>query len=113
MISRTTMAHRTTIYAREIRDRLRDALGMKCALCGETDQDKLQFDHIRGAHFVHNRLSYSARMKRYEREHELGLIRLLCGDCNRAERRRDDSGRHIRTIEAVNGLIPLTPDMPF
>ena len=104
---------RQTRYARALRAKLIEQLGGKCALCLEADPAKLQFDHIHGAHYVHNRLSSSARMKRYEREAELGLIRLLCGPCNLAERRRDDNGRCLRTINHTGGIIPLTPYMPF
>jgi hypothetical protein len=50
-------------------------------------------------------------MKRYEREAELGLLRLLCGPCNRDQRIQNDNGRHIRTEHA--GLVPLTDELPY
>ena len=84
---------------------------MGCALCPERDPDRLQFDHIGGAAYKRNRLSYSARMKRYEREAELGLLRLLCKPCNLAQRKTNDHGRFIPTIHA--SLVPLTAALPF
>lgn len=71
----------------------------------------LEFDHINGRHYVVSKLSYSARMKRYEREAELNLIRLLCKDCNLAERKKNDNGQFIPTAAAA--LVPLTPDIPY
>ena len=106
------MACRQTIYARALRAKLIAILEGKCAICGATeDETRLQFDHVTGALYKHNQLSYSARMKRYEREQELGVLRLLCGPCNRAERKKNDNGQFIPTREAA--LVPLTADMPF
>ena len=102
---------RQTRYARALRAKLIAQLGGKCALCSESDPARLEFDHIHGARFRHNQLSYSARMKRYEREVELGQIRLLCAPCNKAERRTNDNGQYIRTAHA--SLVPLTPDLPY
>jgi len=50
-------------------------------------------------------------MKRYEREAELGLLRLLCKPCNLAQRKTNDHGRFIPTIHA--SLVPLTAALPF
>lgn len=80
-------------------------------LCQEDDPAVLQFDHIYGALYQHNRLSYSARMKRYEREAELGQLRLLCASCNLKERKRNDNGQCIPTMAAA--LVPLTEDLPY
>ncbi|MDE2103428.1 MAG: hypothetical protein KGL39_39670 [Patescibacteria group bacterium] len=102
---------RQVVYARKIRAELIDRLGGKCALCNETDPTKLQFDHINGRAYNPNQLSYGARLKRYEREAELNLLRLLCESCNLAERKVNDNGQYIRTEHA--SLVPLTPDMPF
>jgi hypothetical protein len=83
----------------------------KCALCPQDDPKELEFDHIHGRAYEVRKLSYSARMKRYERQAELKLIRLLCGPCNLAERKRNDNGAHIRTEHA--SLVPLTADLPY
>ena len=101
--------HRNTVRAKKIRAELVEKMGGVCVKCGAVDN--LQFDHIDGARWRHNELSYLARMNRYKREHELGLLRLLCGDCNRAERKQDDRGRFIPTAHA--SLVPLTADLPY
>jgi 5-methylcytosine-specific restriction endonuclease McrA len=62
------MAHRTTIYARKVRQELIKKLGGKCVLCGENDLEKLEFDHINGRNYDPRKLSYSARLARYKRE---------------------------------------------
>lgn len=85
------------------------ALGGCCALCGTVED--LQFDHIYGARYRHNELSYCARMIRYRRESELGQLRLLCGTCNLKERKKNDHGQFIPTSQAA--LVPLTADLPF
>ena len=78
-------------------------------MCGATVE--LQFDHIQGARYQHNELSYLARMNRYKREHELGLLRLLCKPCNLKERKTNNNGQWIPTAHA--SLVPLTEAMPF
>lgn len=103
------MPHRATVYAQRIRARLLKVLGDKCDLCGSVED--LEFDHKHGREYNPRDLSYSARMKRYERETELGLIRLLCRKCNLKARHTDDNGHHIRTEHA--GLVPLTKNLPF
>ena len=63
------MAHRSTIYARKIREELIAKLGGKCALCPCDDVTQLEFDHKHGSVFVLRMLSYSARMAMYKREY--------------------------------------------
>jgi 5-methylcytosine-specific restriction endonuclease McrA len=98
---------RQTRYARAIRDNLRAELGEKCALCGATWD--LQFDHIRGARYQHNKLSYSARMKRYEREHARGLtqakLAVLTG-IHRSVLARILTNEHGRGKETRHKLFP-------
>ncbi len=98
-------------YARALREKLIAQLGGKCELCQECDPDKLEFDHKKGRAYDPRTLSYSARLARYKREAELDLLRLLCGDCNKAVRVTNDNGQHIRTEHAA--LVPLTPDLPY
>jgi 5-methylcytosine-specific restriction endonuclease McrA len=102
---------RQTRYARALRAKLIVQLGGQCKNCGCDDPDELEFDHIHGVQYQHNRLSYSARMKRYEREAALDQLRLLCGPCNRAERKKNDNGEFIATRH--HSLVPLTKEMPF
>ena len=102
---------RQTCYARALRAKLIEQLGGRCTLCPSADPEVLEFDHIRGRSYNPNQLSYSSRMKRYEREAEAGLLRLLCGPCNKAQRATNDSGQWIRTEHA--SLVPLTENLPF
>lgn len=83
------MPHRSTIYARKIREELIAKLGGKCALCPCDDVTQLEFDHKHGSVFVLRMLSYSARMAMYKREYEAGELRLLCKPCNKSERKRN------------------------
>ena len=103
--------HRNTLAARQIRLDLLAKHGNRCAKCGATDLDALEFDHIHGVRYRHNEMSYLARMIRYRREDELEQIRVLCGPCNRSERKTNDNGQFIPTIKAA--LVPLTTDLPF
>ena len=103
--------HRSVAYAKKIRARLIAQLGGKCFRCGQEDPDKLEFDHIFGRDYDPRTLSYSARLKRYERESELGLLRLACGDCNKAVRVANDNGQWVRTEHADQ--VERTDDIPF
>ena len=89
--------HRNTLAARQIRLDLLAKHGNRCAKCGATDLDALEFDHIHGVG--------------YRREDELEQIRVLCGPCNRSERKTNDNGQFIPTMKAA--LVPLTTDLPF
>lgn len=55
-------------------------LGGCCAECGSTDH--LEIDHPYGRDWVPRRLTHYARIRRYIREAQEGLVRLLCKDCN-------------------------------
>lgn len=100
---------RQALYVRKIRAELIAQLGAKCELCTVDDPDVLEFDHIHGRDYVVNQLSSSARMARYKREAEQGLLRLLCADCNLAVRKTNDNGQFIPS----NAQIHKTPDIPF
>ena len=94
------MACRQTIYAQKIRGELIIQLGNKCVSCGESDTAKLELDHCYGRPYTPNKLSYCQRLIRYRNEAKLGLIRLLCADCNKAARVRGENGAHVRTEHA-------------
>lgn len=94
------MACRQTIYAQKIRAELIEKLGGKCVACHEADADKLEFDHCYGRAYTPSKLSYCQRLIKYRRESELGLIRLLCAECNKAARIRGENGAHVRTEHA-------------
>lgn len=100
---------RQTLYARNLKAQLIQKLGGKCERCQQDDPEVLEFDHIHGRDYKVHELSFSARMARYKREAEDGLLRLLCGPCNLAERKTNDAGQHVATISHI----PKTADMPF
>ncbi len=103
------MPSRQTLFARKIRAELILQLGGKCKLCAETDPDKLEFDHPDGRDYETNKLSYCARLARYRREAAEGLIRLLCGTCNKKIRKKNDTGVCVPT----NCTPELTMELPF
>jgi hypothetical protein len=100
---------RQTLYARRVKAELIEMLGGKCELCPQDDPKVLEFDHILGRDYKLHQLSFSARMARYKREAADGLLRLLCGPCNLAERKTNDAGQHV----ATSSHIQKTADMPF
>lgn len=102
---------RQTLYARRIKAELIERLGGKCELCPCADPDALEFDHIDGRDWTVNRLSYSARLAKYQREAEDGLLRLLCGPCNRAVRVVNDNGKWVPT--SARKELPRTAEIPF
>lgn len=55
-------------------------LGDECDECG--DDSDLQIDHPWGRDWTPREVSSYERWLRYAREHQQGLIRLLCRDCN-------------------------------
>lgn len=63
-----------------IRSRLFADLGSECSVCQSTYQ--LEIDHPWGRSYKPHRLASYNRWLRYRREHEAGLVRLLCKDCN-------------------------------
>lgn len=77
---------RQALHIARIRARLFEELGNACAECGETMP--LQIDHPYGRDWTPRALSSYQRWRRYEKEHEEGLIRLLCEDCNKRIRPR-------------------------
>lgn len=98
---------RQAVYCQRVRAELLEKLGGKCVKCGEDNQEELEFDHIYGRAYEARKLSSSARMARYKREAAANKLRILCGDCNKAERKKNDAGAHVKTGE----LIPLTMEM--
>lgn len=101
--------NRNTLAAKKIRAELILKLGAKCAKCGETEDDKLEFDHIHGRAYDVNKLSYRQRMTRYRDEAARNLIRILCGVCNRAERKKHENGSFCRTCETPLRTMELQP----
>lgn len=80
---------RVMMYRRR-RIALLEKLGAKCDLCPETDISKLQFDHLNPREWVARKVCRWTRIKLYEREAEQGLIRILCGHCNKLKGKPDE-----------------------
>lgn len=79
-MDKKTAADRAKNVARR-RAKLIRELGGRCAECGvEVD---LEFHHKNGRIWVARKTSRWRRIKRYEEEAYLGLIELLCADCNK------------------------------
>jgi hypothetical protein len=92
-------------WAKRARVWLMNELGNKCANpeCGETEFEKLTFDHIYGKDYETTGLSTDQRMCRYLKEHKLGLIQILCQVCN--SKRGDPRDREMK--EKVRLLFKL------
>ena len=92
--------HRNTLRARELRDMLMAQMGGCCSKCGSVEE--LEFDHIHGRSYELSKLFYLQRMNRYVAEWSRKELRILCAQCNKAERKTDDEGKFITTHEFYN-----------
>lgn len=101
--------NRNTLAAKKMRDDLLAKLGAWCVDCGEDDPDVLEFDHINGRAYLPNKLSYRQRMTTYRREAERGELAVVCADCNKKRRKKNDNGSFVPTASDV----PLTANIPF
>ena len=101
--------NRHTQAAHRRKQELFDLLGRECVLCGEDREERLEFDHKFGRDYDPRKLSFRHRMNRYLKEAKDGLLRVLCRDCNLAERKKLDSGQFVCT----NAVVERTEDMPF
>jgi len=101
---------RQTLYARSLRDALYEKLGNKCSNpeCGATEN--LEFDHINGRSYDPNKLSYCQRLIRYTKEAARGELRILCGTCNLAARKKHENGSFCRTEHEPVVTAPLPVD---
>lgn len=106
------MSKRAKTWAKKARLRIITDLGGKCANpeCGETDYDKLTFDHIHGKDWEATGKSTDQRMLRYNKEHKLNLLQCLCCSCNskRGDPRRAEEREKFRLVirlaaRCVNG----------
>lgn len=101
------MSKSAKAWAKRTRVWLMNELGHKCANpecpTQETEFEKLTFDHIYGKDYETTGLSTDQRMCRYIKEHRLGLIQILCLDCN--SRRGDPRDREMK--EKVRMLFKL------
>lgn len=71
---------RHTKLARQRRQQLIEELGGRCALCDSTWN--LQVDHQFGRGWNVRKLSSLQRVNKYIEEAKMGLIRVLCLECN-------------------------------
>lgn len=99
------MSKSAKAWAKRARVWLINELGGKCANpeCGESEFEKLTFDHIYGKDYETTGLSTDQRMCRYMKEHKLGLIQVLCLTCN--SKRGDPRDREMK--EKVRLLFKL------
>lgn len=104
------MTTRQNKFAKRIRLEVIFKLGAVCVKCGCKNIEQLQIDHICGRDYSLGVLSSSARSSRYRREFSEGKLRVLCGKCNRSERKVSENGAFIPT--STESLL-LTAEMPF
>jgi len=74
-------------WAVQARRNLVIELGGKCVVCGETDMEKLQIDHIEGRDWDLEKFSSSHRVSIYRREAKEGKLQVLCKKHNLARRK--------------------------
>lgn len=94
----TTYPRQALLIAR-IRARLFEELGNACALQDDTCDGPLSIDHPWGRNWTPRALSSYQRWRRYEKEHEAGLIRLLCKSHN--DSYRPQHLAHENEVDAV------------
>jgi 5-methylcytosine-specific restriction endonuclease McrA len=87
------MAKRHKEWARRKRRELIAELGGKCVWCGETEYEKLTFDHKFGKDWSARGKSTDQRMARYVKEAKEDKLQILCHICN-----------------SKKGVPPLSPD---
>lgn len=63
------------------RERLVFELGSRCCICGATEA--LELDHPFGREWTTRQLNKLMRIIRYEEDHAVGNLRLLCSHCNK------------------------------
>lgn len=79
------------------RDALLDRLGPVCVLCGCVQRNQLEFDHIDQSTRTWNvrHTNMLQRIRMYERDVDQGLIRVLCGPCNKGQEKPPDFGDRV------------------
>jgi 5-methylcytosine-specific restriction endonuclease McrA len=104
-------------WARRKRRELIAQLGGKCVTCGETEYEKLTFDHIDGKDWSARGKSTDQRMCRYVKEAKLDLLQILCQVCNskKGDPRNGDEEERTAIEWEDHHVVPdaLKPDEPF
>ena len=77
-------------------------LGGKCRECGCADIASLEIDHIHGRAWKLQKFDPSGRVCRYVREAALGLVQVLCGDCNVRKGGENTCKKKRRTARKAN-----------
>lgn len=85
----TNHNERNKQYYREKRELLINTLGGKCVICGETNHDLLEFDHINP--FTKN-IDVSAHLTSTQLiQNEICKLQLLCRNCHKYKTLKDNS----------------------
>lgn len=71
-------------WRRKLRDQAYDALGGRCACCGEMERAFFQIDHIRGDGGADRKMLKHGQQKLYKAVIGAvpGIYRLLCANCH-------------------------------
>ena len=74
------MASRQVIWARRVKQELREIMGERCRRCGATEE--LEFDCIEPQGHHHHQVGTVGRATFYRLQHKIGNLQLLCPDCH-------------------------------
>jgi 5-methylcytosine-specific restriction endonuclease McrA len=75
------MGLRQRAWANRAKAKLIAELGGECVMCGTTED--LEIDHLYKREWSIRNTEFSWRISKYRKEAALGLLQLLCGDCNK------------------------------
>ncbi len=75
------MALRQRLWANRAKAALIQELGGKCVMCQSVEN--LEIDHIYIRNWIPRQKEFSWRISIYRREAKLGLVQVLCEECNK------------------------------
>jgi len=111
--TRTHNLRRMQEWRRSLHDKALNALGDRCACCGETRNSMLDIDHVAGGGNMERRADLGNNFKLYQRIRDglvkLGIHQILCSNCNNSKRRNCGLCEHY-TERWAHWLMDDAPD---